>query len=267
MAMSWSVVVHMDQEVVSLETYQLDIVHSNPTARGTAGTLMFQHTVEILKGHKSRLFLDSALGEEGHDAHFPLVAMTRVYWGRPGRMEDDGPGGNPCDLWQLEAVGRREAAFHRVDDWLPYGHGPAQLGNCKRKITILYSHTSKAWIKWLPFCSWHFQMHFLNHPFHKKHFLQFNFKIPLKQTTSLGGQWVNLLWPSDAIWLHKIWINIDSGNGWLTYQVMITWTNVDSTVLRSLTQGQFHMKCSRSLIQMWKLLIQDYNHISQGSMS
>ena len=28
-------------------------------------------------------------------------------------------------------------------------------------------------------------------------------------------QWVNSLWPSDAIWQQEIWVNIGSGNGLL----------------------------------------------------
>ena len=80
------------------------------------------------------------------------------------------------------------------------------------------------------------------------------------------------LWPFDAIWRHRTWSTL--------VKVMACCLTAPSHYLykccliisRALCYlfiwEQFHSKCSRylSLIWVWKLLIQDYNHTSQGSI-
>ena len=70
----------------------------------------------------------------------------------------------------------------------------------------------------------------------------------------------------------EIWVNIGSGNGLLPDgtkplpEPMLTYHHWS---LVAFTWEQFHMKCSRylPLIWVWKLLIWDCIHISQGPMS
>ena len=119
-------------------------------------------------------------------------------------------------------------------------------------LTILYSQQQQ-----MPSYQVFFQENMLENIFWHEWLVMF-------MTSCFWPQHVNSLWPRDAIWWHR--------SGSTVAQVMSCclnqcWLIINEIFWHSLKA--FYRKYTRylSLIWVWKLLIQDYIHISQGPMS
>ena len=65
------------------------------------------------------------------------------------------------------------------------------------------------------------------------HYKAFEYFLSETKVTSPKGQWVNSLWPSDAIWRHRSQSTLAQVMACCLTHQALTWTNVDLSSLRS----------------------------------